>query len=52
MKKTKNKVEIQVFLGCDTKEKKIESGSILVSMSIATNESYKNKKVEWVNNTT
>jgi len=52
MEKTMNKVEIQGFLGRDAEEKSFESGRTLVSMSIATNESYKNKKDEWVNNTT
>ena len=52
MEKTMNKVEIQGFLGRDAEEKTFESGRTLVSMSVATNESYKNKKDEWVNNTT
>jgi len=50
--KTINKVEIQGFLGQDAEEKTFESGRILISMNIATNESYKNKKDEWVTNTT
>ena len=50
--KTINKVEIQGFLGQNAEEKTFESGRTLISMSIATNESYKNKKDEWVTNTT
>lgn len=52
MEKTMNKVEIQGFLGRDAEEKTFESGRTLVSMSIATNESFKNKNDEWINNTT
>ena len=50
--KTINKVEIQGFLGGDAEEKTFESGRTIISMNIATNESYKNKKDEWVTNTT
>ncbi|MDA3953484.1 MAG: single-stranded DNA-binding protein [Bacteroidales bacterium] len=50
--KTINKVEIQGFLGSDAEEKTFESGRTLISMSIATNESYKNKNDEWITNTT
>ncbi len=50
--KTINKVEIQGFLGQDAEEKTFESGRTLISMNIATNESYKNKNDEWVTNTT
>ena len=50
--KTINKVEIQGFLGQDAEEKTFESGRTLISMSLATNESYKNNKDEWVTNTT
>lgn len=52
MEKTMNKVEIQGFLGRDAEEKTFESGRTLVSMSIATNESFKNKNDEWINSTT
>ena len=41
--KTINKVEIQGFLGQDAEEKIFESGRTLISMNIATNESYKNR---------
>lgn len=50
--KTINKVEIQGFLGQDAEEKTFESGRTLVSMSVATNEGYKNNEGEWVNSTT
>jgi len=51
-KKSINKVEIQGFLGKDAEIKTFESGHTLVSMSVATNESYKNTQDEWVTNTT
>ena len=50
--KTINKVEIQGFLGRDAEEKTFESGRTLISMNLATDESYKNKNDEWVTNTT
>ena len=50
--KTINKVEIQGFLGRDAEVKTFESGHILISMSLATDESYKNKNDEWVKSTT
>ena len=50
--KTINKVEIQGFLGRDAEEKTFESGRTLISMSLATDESYKNKNDEWLTNTT
>lgn len=52
METTINKVEIQGFLGQDAEEKTFESGRTLISMNIATNESYKNEKGEWIKNTT
>ncbi len=52
MEATINKVELQGFLGRDAEVKSFESGRTLVSMSVATSESYKNNKGEWVNNTT
>jgi len=52
MEATINKVEIQGFLGRDAEVKTFESGRTLVSMNIATSESYKNNKGEWVTNTT
>lgn len=50
--KSVNKVEIQGFLGKDAVVKTFESGRTLVSISVATNESYKNAQDEWVTNTT
>jgi single-strand DNA-binding protein len=52
MESTINKVEIQGFLGRDAEVKTFESGRTLVSMNVATSESYKNNKGEWVTNTT
>jgi single-strand DNA-binding protein len=52
METTINKVEIQGFLGKDAEVKTFENGRTLVSMRLATNESYKNNKGEWVTNTT
>lgn len=49
--KSVNKVEIQGFLGKDADVKTFESGRTLINMSVATNESYKNQKDEWVTNT-
>ena len=49
--KSVNKVEIQGFLGKDATIKTFESGRTLMSMSVATNESYKNTQGEWVTNT-
>lgn len=51
METTINKVEIQGFLGRDAEVKTFESGRTLVNMSVATSESYKNNKGEWVNST-
>ena len=47
-----NKVELQGFLGRDAEVKTFESGRTLVNISVATNESYKNDKGEFVTNTT
>lgn len=49
--KTVNKVEIQGFLGKDAVIRTFENGKILVSISVATNESYKNYQGEWITNT-
>ncbi|HCT29399.1 MAG TPA: single-stranded DNA-binding protein [Bacteroidales bacterium] len=51
METTINKVEIQGFLGRDAEVKTFDSGRTLVNMSVATNESFKNNKGEWVNST-
>jgi single-strand DNA-binding protein len=52
METTVNKVEIQGFLGRDAEVKSFDSGRKLVTFSVATNESFKNSKGEWVTNTT
>jgi single-strand DNA-binding protein len=46
-----NKVELQGFLGRDAEVKTFESGRTLVSLSIATNETYKNTKGDWITST-
>lgn len=51
METTINKVEIQGFLGRNAEVKPFENGRELITMSVATNESYKNAKGEWVTNT-
>ena len=51
METTINKVEIQGFLGRDAEVKTFESRRTLISMSLATNESFKNNKGEWVTTT-
>ncbi|MDD2550521.1 MAG: single-stranded DNA-binding protein [Bacteroidales bacterium] len=51
METTFNKVELQGFLGRDAEIRTFDSGRTLVSLSVATNESYKNAQGEWVNNT-
>ena len=52
MEATINRVEIQGFLGRDAEVKTFESGRTLVTMSLATDESYKNAKGDWVKSTT
>lgn len=51
METTVNRVELQGYLGRDAEVKKFDSGRALVTFSLATSESYKNSKGEWVNNT-
>lgn len=52
METTINKVELQGFLGRDAEVRTFESGRSMVSFSMATNESYKNSKGEWIDNAT
>lgn len=52
METTINKVELQGFLGRDAEVRTFDSGRTLISFSLATNESYKNSKGEWVDSTT
>lgn len=52
METTINKVEIQGFLGRDAEERTFESGRTLITLNVATNESYKNARGEWITNTT
>ncbi len=49
---TFNKVEIQGLLGQDADVKTFEGGRTLINLNVATNESYKNQKGEWVTVTT
>jgi single-strand DNA-binding protein len=49
---TFNKVEIQGFLGQDADVKTFEGGRTLINLNVATSESYKNQKGEWVTTTT
>ena len=50
--KTINKVEIQGFLGQNAEVKTFDSGRTLITMNIATNESYKDRNDEWIKITT
>ena len=52
METTINKVEIQGFLGQDAEVRTFDSGRTLVTLRMATNESYKNAKGEWVTTAT
>jgi len=52
MEATVNRVEITGFLGHDSEVKTFESGRTLVTLRMATNESYKNAKGEWVTSAT
>ena len=52
METTINKVELQGFLGRNAEVKTFESGRVLINLSVATSERYKNNKGEWVTNTT
>lgn len=52
METTINRVELQGFLGRDAEVKSFESGRTLITLSVATNESYKNTRGEWITSTT
>jgi single-strand DNA-binding protein len=52
METTINKVEIQGFLGRDAEVRTFDSGRTLITLNVATNESYKNAKGEWITSTT
>ena len=51
MNALKNHVQLIGNLGQDPEIKQLESGKTLAKFSLATTESYKNKKGEYVNNT-
>ncbi|MFO8022380.1 MAG: single-stranded DNA-binding protein [Perlabentimonas sp.] len=52
METTMNKVQLQGFLGQDAEVRTFDSGRTLISLRLATNESYKNSNGEWITNTT
>lgn len=52
MEATVNRVEIQGFLGSDAQVRTFDSGRTLVTLRVATSESFKNGKGEWVTTTT
>ena len=52
MEKTINKVELNGFIGINPEVKKLESGRTCTRFSLATSENYKDKKGEWVKDTT
>ena len=51
MNTLRNKVSLIGRLGAKPEAVKIDNGNALARFSIATNESYKNKEGEWVENT-
>jgi|WetSurMetagenome_2_1015567.scaffolds.fasta_scaffold132312_4 single-strand DNA-binding protein len=48
MEKSINKVELSGFAGMDPEVKTLENGKQMIRFSLATSESYKNQKDEWV----
>jgi single-strand DNA-binding protein len=52
METTVNRVELQGFLGQDAEVRTFDSGRTLVTLRMATSESYKNANGEWITNTT
>lgn len=52
MEKSINKVELDGFIGIEPEVKTLTNGNKLMRFSLATKENYKNKKGEWVTNTT
>jgi single-strand DNA-binding protein len=50
--KTTNKVELNGFIGNTPEMKTLKNGSKVVNLTLATDETYKNKDGEWVKNTT
>lgn len=52
MNALRNKVQLIGRLGADVEMKSFDGGNQLARISVATNESYKNKEGEWVDNTT
>ncbi|OFX51415.1 MAG: hypothetical protein A2046_04430 [Bacteroidetes bacterium GWA2_30_7] len=52
MENTVNKVELQGFVGISPEHINFKDGNSILKFSLATNESYKDKKGEWQKQTT
>lgn len=52
METTMNKVELTGYVGKNPEIKTLSNGKTMVSLSVATSESYKNQNGEWISNTT
>ena len=52
MSNLRNSVQLIGHLGSDPEVKKLDSGAVLATVNIATHESYKNAKGEYVDSTT
>lgn len=52
METTMNKVELTGYVGKNPEIKTLTNGKTMVSLSVATSESYKNQNGEWISNTT
>lgn len=52
MKTNQNKVELVGYVGKDAEMREIRSGIKIASFSLATSEGYRNRKGDWVDNTT
>ena len=51
MEKFVNRVELRGNVGFDPKITQLEDGGVVMKLSLATNESYKNRKGEWQEDT-
>lgn len=52
MEKTMNKVELNGYVGMNPEVVTLRSGSKVMRITLATNESFKKNTGEWINNTT
>lgn len=52
METTMNKIELTGYVGKNPEIKTLNNGKTMVSLSVATSESYKNQNGEWISNTT